>query len=75
MQIAELPFWPISYLSWQIFKEAFPQCGRTLHPYVKQVRKGRQKTDVAELGPAGQTEEQEENVQAVEVGTGITGRV
>jgi len=34
------------------------------------VREGRQVTNVAELGPAGQTGEQEENAQAVEVRTG-----
>ena len=30
---------------------------------------------MAELGPGGQTEEQEENAQAVETGTGTVGRV
>jgi len=30
---------------------------------------------MAELGPAGQTEEQEENIQAVETGTGTMGKV
>jgi len=42
---------------------------------VKQVRKGRQVTGMAELGPAGPNEEQEENAQAVETGTGTVGRL
>jgi len=39
------------------------------------VRKGRQETSMAEPGSAGQTEEQEENAQAVEAETGTEGRV
>jgi len=36
---------------------------------------GRQETSMAELGPAGQTGEQEENTEAVEAGAGILGGV
>jgi len=46
---------------------------KALHPQVQQVRKGRQETGVAEPGPAGQNEEQEKNVQAVETGAGTVG--
>jgi len=38
---------------------------------MKKVRQGREETSMAELRPAGQTEDQE----AVEAGTGILGRV
>lgn len=42
---------------------------------VQEIRKGRQETGMAELGPAAQTEEQEENAGAVEGGTGTLGGV
>ena len=38
---------------------------------MKQIRKGRQQTGIAELGPAAQTGEQEENAQTVQTGTGM----
>jgi len=41
----------------------------------KQVGKGEQETDVAELGPAAQSEEQEENAYAVETEKDTVGRV
>jgi len=40
---------------------------------VEEVRKGRQETIMAELGPAGQNKE--ENAQAVEAGSGKLGGV
>ena len=51
----------------------FLQGARALHLQVYQVRKGRQETGMAELRPAGHTEEQEEN--AVETGMGTEGGV
>lgn len=56
-------------------KDRIPQGARALHLQVQQVRKGREETDIAELGSASQIEEQEEYAQAVETGTGIVRRV
>jgi len=42
---------------------------------VQEIRKGRQETGMAELGPAAQTEEQEENAQTMEAETDILGGV
>lgn len=41
----------------------------------QQVRKGRQETSMVELGSAGQIEDEEENAQAIETGTGTMGIV
>ena len=38
-------------------------------------KKGRQETSMDELGPAGQTGENEENVQVVKAGVGTLGGV
>lgn len=50
------------------------QSAGALHPYMQEIKQGKQETSRAEQGPAAQTEGKEGHVQGVEVGMCGLGR-